>query len=357
MIILAIAAVLLYIWSENSHVSVRAPFYIDKLEASQLMLKAMETLKEQRASKGIFIDELGDPIASVLIGQKYSTVTTTEGLLSSKLTALNPNFAAAVIDMLKQARVKPGDKIAAAVTGSFPGLNLAFYAACSVLQVEPVVITSVGSSSFGANEPDFTWLDMETLLNQKGIFPTKSVAASIGGGADIGMGLSPVGITEIVDAIKRNNVIMIDAPSLEVSISEHMKLYGALSQYAAFVNIGGGIASLGHPANGDLIEPGFNFRLEQKNYPGIGVINYFGNKVPVIHLLNVEALRMKYDLPLAPTPLPPAGYGTIFIKEKYDLRITFLSLVIITLMLAVVFRLDKKVFKLREEGVEPDSLL
>lgn len=357
MIMLALVAVLLYIWSENSHVEVCAPYHQEKLEASRLMLKAMETIKAHRADKGIFIDELGEPLASVLIGQKYSIITTTEGLLSSKLTTLNPNFAAVMVDMLYQARIKPGDKVAAAMTGSFPGLNIAFYAACEVLLLEPVVITSIGSSSFGANEPDFTWLDMEILLRQEGIFSGKSIAASLGGGADDGVGLSQLGRQTLRDAVARSGLPLIEKPSLEESIDHRMELYGDIAQYKAFINIGGGIASLGHPANGDLIKPGFSIRLEPKNYPGFGVINYFGDEIPVIHLQNIEDLRRLYGMPLAPTPLPPVGFGAIFTDERYDIRVTVISLVVIALLLAAVFRLDKKLFKLRDEGVEPDSLL
>lgn len=355
--IIAVIALTLYYFSESSRKDIKAPYYEVKIAAAEEMQNALNVIYNHRLAKGVIAEELGDPLAISLIGQQYSLTTTDVGLLSSKLTVVNPNFAAALVEMLKQAGVKPGDKIAVCATGSFPGLNLALYSACKVLEIEPVQITSLGASSWGANEPDFTWLDIETLLNDKEVFSFKSKAASIGGGSDIGIGLSQMGRQTLRDAAQRNGVVLIEESDLQTSISRRMELLGNVEQYKAFVNIGGGIAALGHPANGDLINPGFNQHLVPKNYPGIGVVNLFGNKIPVIHLLNIDRLRRYYDLPLAPNPLPQVGVGKVFFEERYDLKIAWISLVIITLMLFAIFRVDKKIFKFSEEGADPDSLI
>ena len=355
--LLALVSIILYVISEYSRIEVRAPYYEEKIAAAKTMRQALEVVLEHRAAKGVFNADLGDPLAAVMMGQKYSAITTEEGLLASKLTTLNPNFAGAIVEMLKQAGVEKGDQVAVAMTGSFPGLNLALFSACQVLGVEPVIITSLGSSSWGANEEDFTWLDMETLLWNKGLFSYKSVAATLGGGNDDGFGLSQLGISILKDAAQRNGVALLEEQDLNLNIKRRLLIYGDIDQYKAYINIGGGIASLGHPANSDIIDPGFNYRLIPKNYPGIGVINHFGSKVPVIHLSNIDRLIKKYNLPLAPNPLPEAGVGSIFLKEKYDLRVTIVSLILIALMLGAVFRLDRKLFKISDQGAEPDTLL
>ena len=54
----------------------------------------------------------------------------------------------------------------AGIVGSFPALNVSLLAACEQMQLRALPITSVGSSMWGANDPAFTWLDMEKLLNQ-----------------------------------------------------------------------------------------------------------------------------------------------------------------------------------------------
>ncbi|NQS97659.1 MAG: poly-gamma-glutamate system protein [candidate division Zixibacteria bacterium] len=355
--ILAVIALLLYFLSENTRREVKAPYYDVKITAAEEMLRALETIHNHRLTKGVIAEELGDPLAISLVGQQYSLTTTEVGLLSSKLTAINPNFAGAIVDMLKQAGVQAGDKIAVATTGSLPGLNLALFSACKVLGAAPVQITSLGSSSWGANEVDFTWLDMEKVLLEEGIFDFRSTAASLGGGNDIGIGLSQLGRQTLREAAARNDIPLIEESDLQASIAKRMEIYGKIQDYKAFVNTGGGIAALGHPANNDIIEPGFNHRLLPKNYPGIGVINLFGSEIPVIHLSNLDRLRRQYDLPLAPNPLPPIGVGRVFAEEKYDLRVTSASLILIALLLMGIFRMDKKIFKFSEDGADPDSLI
>ncbi|MBC8277807.1 MAG: poly-gamma-glutamate system protein [FCB group bacterium] len=357
LIILALVSLLLYYVSEKSRLEVKNSHFEEKIEAANVMKDAFQVIRDHRAAKGVFDTKLSDPLVATLVGQKYSLITTEEGLLSSKLTSLNPNFAAVIVDMLKQAGVEKGDKIAVGASGSFPGLNLAVLSACKVLELEPVQITSLGSSSWGANEEDFTWLDMEKVLRDAEIFNFKTVAATCGGGNDAGLGLSPMGRNLLSEAATRNEIPLLEADDLQQNIAKRMEIYGNIKQYKAYINIGGGIASLGHPANADIIDPGFNHRLMQKNYPGIGVINHFGASVPIIQLSNIDRLRRMYDLPMAPNPLPHIGEGTVFVAERYDLRVTYASLVIIVLMLVVVFRLDKMVFKLSDEGTDPDSLV
>ncbi len=91
--------------------------------------------------------------------------------------------------------------------------------------MKPIIITSVGASNWGANDPYYTWLDMEKVLFKEGIFENKSVAASIGGGLDRGRGLSPEGRQLIVDAIERNGIEFINEEHLESSIQKRIEIY------------------------------------------------------------------------------------------------------------------------------------
>jgi hypothetical protein len=99
--------------------------------------------------------------------------------------------------------------IAVNVTGSMPALNIAVLSAAKVLGLDVVLISSVGASMFGATDPYFTWLDIETLLNEKDILSYKSIATSLGGGRDLGRGLSKAGRDLIIEATERNNVELI----------------------------------------------------------------------------------------------------------------------------------------------------
>ena len=160
-----------------------------------------------------------------MIGQEYTLVTTDRGYIEAKLSTTNPNFAAVIVQLLKDAAISDGEYVAVAMTGSFPALNISVLAALEPLNLNPIVITSVGSSNYGANDPYFTWLDMEDILYKSKIFQSKSVAASMGGGLDVGRGLSPEGRDLIVKAIERNKVEFINEKLLENSIAGRLEIY------------------------------------------------------------------------------------------------------------------------------------
>lgn len=352
---LATMAVLLLFWVENSRVSVYADNYPEKLAAAKLMEKAEAAVKNRYQSKNILIDEINDPAKTGLIGDKNTLITTDRGNLEAKLTSLNPNFAAVVVDLLKKAEIGKGDKVAISSTGSFPALNIAVFSACKVLGVEPVVITSVSSSSFGATDPDFTWLDMETLFNQTGVFPYKSIAASLGGGRDIGRGMNIKGREQAEAAILRNGVKTVKNETLLGNIKEKMAIYKASAGTAPiklYINIGGGLSSLGNAVNGKLTASGFHRTIPTKNVPLKGTMHLFAKeKVPVIHILDIEQLSNKYDLPSAPETMPKAGEGELFKTERYNLLITSISLALMAIFLVIVILFDHKQIKLREDEV------
>lgn len=351
----------LYYWSENSHVVVQQPNYDLKIDAAMKMQQAIEVLRKDRAAAGWALDDVNDPNQSALIGVQYSLITTDQGELGAKLTSINPNFAAVIVQMLLDVGVKEGDKVAVAFTGSFPALNIAVIIACEELKAEPVIITSVGASMWGANEPEFTYLDMESILFKAGVIHHRSAAASIGGGDDIGRSISQAGRLLIEEAIRRNDVAFITGKSLEECVRQRYTVYqehAGDAGYRVFVNVGGGIAVLGSSENGDLIPPGLSMTYVQQNYPARGlIVNFWEQGLAIIHLLNIDRIAEQYGLPLAPVPLPSVGSGTIFSEERYDLRVAgFSAVVLFGVLLTIVF-LDRDKYKLKEEGVDPDTLM
>jgi poly-gamma-glutamate system protein len=130
-----------------------------------------------------------------------TSVTSNTGSLPAKQTSINPNFAAVVVQLLKRAGLEEGDVVAIGFSGSFPALNVAVMAAVSVLGLKPIIISSNAASQWGANDPDFLWIDWERTLAAKHIFNFRSVAASIGGIEDRGLGMTPEGRRTIVAAI------------------------------------------------------------------------------------------------------------------------------------------------------------
>ena len=362
--LLFLLALLAFIAVENGKLDVKQDYYNEKLQAAKLSQAAEKHLKNYRLENGVFIDDVNDPNQTALIGQEYSLITTDQGNIESKLSAMNPNFAAVIIQLLKDAGLKEKDRVAVAFSGSFPGMNISVMAALETLNLHPVVITSVGASNFGANDPYFTWLDMESLLQKSGIFHFKSVAASIGGGNDIGRGLSPEGRDLIVKAIERNDVEFIHENHLENSIARRMEIYeksGSAKPVRAFINVGGGIASLGNTINGQLIPSGLTEQLPMSNFPLHGVIVQMGRKgIPIIHLLNIDQLLEKYGLPSNPVPLPDPGDGGIFIQKKYNLLVTSIATAILVLVIVYIYIVERKRHRLGTDVVTavnaPDQL-
>ena len=330
LVALSVLAVLAMAVAEKLRHPVSARFHDDKLRAARLAALAQRAIQSERWGSDSVIDTVNDPNETGLIGEEFTLITTDRGVIQAKLTSLNPNFAAVVVDYLREAGFRRDDAVAVAVTGSFPALNVAVLAAIESLGGEAVMISSVGASMWGANDPGFCWLDMERFLAEKGIFRTRSVAASLGGGADRGRGLSPEGRRLIREAAGRNGVPLIEEPTLEESIARRLEIYDERAEgrrYAAFINVGGGLGSLGAAENGRLIAPGLNLELGMHNYPRKGAMVRMGERgIPVIHLLDINELAGRNGMPVAPVPLPEVGEGEIFTREEY--RIAAVSLVL-----------------------------
>ena len=353
--VLALLALLAFLAVENGKEDVKRKWYNQKLEASKLAQEAADYLKEYRLHKGVFIDALNDPNETALIGQDITLITTDRGYIEAKLTATNPNFAAVIVDMLMESELKKNDLVAVAFTGSFPGLNIAVLSALQTLDLKPLVITSIGASNWGANDPYFTWLDMERELYDANIFKYKSIAASIGGGLDRGRGLSPDGRRLIREAIKRNGIEFINEEHLGQSINNRMEIYNNHKKnksIKAFINVGGGIASLGSTENVQFISSGLSKTLAMKNFPRRGVLILMAEEnIPVIHLLNITQLANKYGLPISPTPLPFPGEGEIFIQRQYSMTLTISVTIFLMIAIALVFIMEKKRHSLGAEQI------
>ncbi|MCW8805775.1 MAG: poly-gamma-glutamate system protein [Ignavibacteriaceae bacterium] len=353
--VLSLLALMAFLAVEYGKEDVKLKWYDQKIEASKLAGEAAEYLKEFRMQKSVFVDVVNDPNETALIGQDITPITTDRGFIEAKLTSTNPNFAAVVVDMLKEAELEKDDVVAIAFTGSFPGLNIAVHSAVQTLKLKPIIITSVGASNWGANDPYYTWLDMEKILFKAGIFKNKSVAASIGGGVDRGRGLSPDGRQLIIDAINRNKVEFINEEHLESSVQKRIEIFNEQrkkEKIKAFINVGGGISSIGSVENYKFIPSGLSISLPMKNYPVRGVMIDMAEKnIPIIHLLNVNQLAQKYGLPVNPTPLPRPGEGEIFIQKRYSVLLTSGVTFFLIIAISFVFIMERKRHQLGTEQI------
>lgn len=339
------------------------PRYRLKLKAAETAKLAQAAIRAELRHRGLTIDLRNDPWETGLIGEERTMITSDRGVSSAKVLATNPNFAAAFVELLHRAGVKQTEKVAIGLTGSMPGWNIAILAACKAIGAEPVIITSVGASDWGANRPDLTWLDMEAILRAQNVMPYKSAAASLGGGGDNGRGLSPQGQNLIRKAIERNRVVFLDGQTFEESIQMRMDLYanlGVPNGYSAYVNVGGGLASLGGALNDRLIPSGFSRRLPVANYPVRAVINRMSDlQVPVINLSDVVKMAERFELSTIVSPdAPEVGQGSLYFKGRYNVSSTAMLTALLALVVFVVIRLDLKHYlgrRPRPADAEPDT--
>ena len=365
LVALSLLSLVCFIVSINVKTIDVSPSYSHKVEAANLMKKAMAILKSHRMEQSVFIDIQNDPNETGLVGDSFSLITTDEGDLDSKLTTLDPNFSAAIVELMDQLNLSKNDTVAVLMTGSMPGANMAVLAACKSLDVVPVSITSIGASQWGANQVDFTWLDMESILFNNDMIPARSVAASIGGRNDMGRLLSPAGRKIITENIMAHGLPLIRKDRLANNIQERMSIYSSfqpIKNYKAVINVGGGVASLGTSFNLKLLPPGIVHRsdITPIGRPG-GIEGIFSkfihSNVPGLHILNIRPLTERFKMPFAPIPIPEIGSGSLYADERYNLWVAGLCLLIVSGSVFTVGLQSKRKIKEHLIQHEPDSLL
>ncbi len=354
---LALLGIVLHLLVEASRMMSPQPHMDQKIAAATRTVRCFEAIRLARLGMPEGHDLENDPASSGLIGQENTLITTDRGVLESKLTSVNPNFAAVMVDYFHRIGLKPGDVIAVALTGSFPAMNIATLVAAEEMGLRPVVITSVGASMWGANDPDFTWLDMEAFLVDRRLLKTRSAAASLGGSNDRGRGLSPRGRLLLREAVERNGVDLISVPTLDESVIRRMETYAreaGSDNIRAFINVGGGAAAIGNRQSARLIRAGVNRTIPRYNWSRWGVAHHMSVLgVPVIHVLNMEAIARRHGMPIAPEAVPPVGEGTIFHREAYDLKVAIPALLLYLVLCFRVLRARQRAVRAARETVSP----
>ena len=327
--------ILLMIIELNSKTKVEARYYDEKLAAAETAQRAFRAVKNHVFDLGITIDRINDPNETGIIGIQYSPITIERGDLEAKLTSTNPNYAALIVELIKDAGVERNDLVAVSQSGSYPALNVNTLSALEVLGLQPVIVTSLSSSMWGANYPQLTYLDMESMFIENGIFNSKTAAASLGGEDDLGRGLSPAGREMIVQAALRNNVSLLDALNLDEMIERKMAEYSTAGEIKLFINVGETTTALaGTDAAVGRLRP-------RAIRTGKGLVARFSSMgVPVINLLDIDGLAQTHGLATAPIPLPNPGEGRLYYEYRYSVTFAAIATVILVIILFILLRFD-----------------
>lgn len=282
--------------------------------------KAFAAIRKERLHRGHSISPVDDPCNTGLIGDSYTEITTTLGSLEAKRSSTNPNTAAMVVELLNQCNVKKGDLVAVNLSSSFPAMNIAVLCALDSIGADGIIINSVGASTYGANLPDFTYLDMEQLLLNEGIIKNHTTAFSLGGADDIGREMPEEIKNAIIHRLKDYGLTFLYEEDLNENIAARQAIYEAKGTPVCFINAGGNLLSFGGgtemiSAHNGLILPG------QDKLPSdaAGLIPlYLEKNIPVIHLLNMKSLLPANGLPFDPQPLPKPGEGDVYTSWHYN---------------------------------------
>lgn len=320
LLLVALVAVVSVAAVENLPRVERQPHYSQKVAAARLAEQCQAAIREEKQRRGIPIDTESDPNGSGMIGSSVTKITSNTGHLPAKRLSTNPNFAAVIVDLLKRAGVAEGSTVGVGLSGSFPGMNIAVFSALQVLQTKNLVIASAAASQWGATDVEYTWLDMEQTLFSRGLVGFKSFAASRGGVDDRGFGIAKEGRVLLDEAIERVGVEKILPKSLNEAIDTRMTLYyeRALDQrIAAYVNIGGGSASVGTAVGKKLFRPGIN-TVAPKGATDSVLRRFVEDGVPVIHISGIRHLARRFDLPLDMSAPPRVGDGGVYEKREYN---------------------------------------
>ncbi|NIO48198.1 MAG: poly-gamma-glutamate system protein [Candidatus Aminicenantes bacterium] len=313
----------------------------EMIRASEIMAEATDVIRECRAARGLILDKNIDLNQTGLIGLDFSPITTSIGSLEAKRTTTNPNFAALIVSLLKEAKIESGDTIAVGASSSFPALIVAVLSAAKAMNLKPIVINSLGASQWGANNPNFHWLDMQNCLLNAGKFDARPIGLSLGGASDEGKDMSPEGRSFLINEIRERGNFFLHEPDLMRNVEARMRLYeekAGESKIKAFINIGGSWPNMGEDPEILKLRPGL---VKVKQFPPAekrGVLfEMAALNIPVVHLLYIKGLVERYGLSWDPIPLPQPGKEKIYqLVRKKQSSFFFLVAAYLLLVIAVM---------------------
>lgn len=275
-------------------------YSIKMQQAVELTKKWFRIIQVQKEIRGIESDAKSNIPYRYMLGDDYTFLTTTIGTLNAKEISANPDFAALMVRWIEEANIKPGDKVGIIVSGSFPALAISTLAAMETLGLDIVLMSSLGASSYGANQSNATWLDMENWLIEYGDMKYKSTIVSIGAENDNGLGIIDEGIELIREAAGRNERDLFIPENLMHSINKRVEIL-VKENVSLLINIGGNQTAVGRCAHSAAIPNGFNEALHLCHDEERGIIQELNSKgVPIINLLNIKDLAFKYGIDISP---------------------------------------------------------
>ena len=265
----------------------KVEYFDDMIKAKINVEKLFENIKERKAELGIIMNEKLDINHTGMIGEEFTGMTTTMGDLDSKRLSTNSNFAAYFVKVFKEMKLTKDDIILVNMSSSFPGINLSVISALDTLGLNGILVNSIGASMYGANNEDFTFLEMEEYLKHKGLIKNKISAYSWGGDWDIGHNFSPGVQDKINSRIKNIKIKKFYTKNIDENFKNKCEYYDSFGKPKIFINIGGNILFQ------RLLK-----RYDNKGVKTISILNlkFIGNKLgfSIRQKKNIESVKIYY---------------------------------------------------------------
>ncbi|MFK4784759.1 poly-gamma-glutamate system protein [Fusobacterium sp. MFO224] len=277
---------LIYIFGNNV-VSKKVEYYNEMLKAKNNVEILFGEIKNKKQELGIPFDKKLDINNTGMIGEEYTGMTTTMGDLDSKRLSTNSNFAAYFVKLFKESNLKAGDLVLVNMSSSFPGINLSLISALDTLNLKGVLVNSIGSSMYGANNEKFTFLEMAKYLEDKKLIENKISAYSWGGDWDVGENFLPEVKSQIEERIKDYGIKKFYNKNLEDNLKERYEYYNSFGEPKMFINVGG-----------NLLFEKLIKEYEIRGIKSISVLNlkFYGSKLglSIKQRKNVENVKLYY---------------------------------------------------------------
>jgi poly-gamma-glutamate system protein len=298
-----------------------------------LTTRWFQIIDREKKERGIHPSDGVHGVYQGLLGDEYSELTTTLGSVEAKSTAANPEFSALIVRMLHDAGLDSTCTVGVMLSGSFPSLSIAVLAACQTVGVKVVMVSSLGASSFGANQPGATWIDQEGWLREKGGLRYSSAFVTFGAEGDTGGGLSDEGIAELRQAVERNHAKLVVPVSLHDAIAGRIDLFEE-NRIKLLLNIGGSQPAMGACVHSTTIPNGFHRTLRSCPDSDRGVLVRMAEAgVPVIHLLNIRDLALKNGISL----IPSSDIRESILYKSENVSVLLVILAILSISVGIFF--------------------
>ena len=272
------------------------------------------------------------------------------GSEEAKRTSQLSDFAALTVRYLHEAGVRPGDRIGACFSASFPGIDLGVLCAAEVMGLEISYSVSVGSSNFGANLPGYVLPEMILTAHEAGLLSTLPEIVTMGGDGDAGENMLAY-LLEDEDDIREVAAMQtrlaaeglpltVYAEGYEADVLDRMARMGDI---AAFVNVGGNILGMGDTDAALSFGQGLLPEADPKITPKSGLVErYLGKGVPTIHFLNIKQLCAEAGIPYDPVTEPAVGTSGAYYSRRYSRYAIAGTLLLATLAIVTIEVLDRR---------------